>query len=404
MINRLFLQILKAEINGEELHKDIKFSREETDELLRLAQVHRVLPLVFDKVHDRLCWEGDDKEVFLKRIKLMVLQQSLREDAFISLYEDLQKNGLAPVVVKGIVCRNLYSKPEFRLSSDEDLLICAEDVEAYDKALSQLNLRKQENHRENSYEISYFSDEGLHIELHTSLFSTHTEYFNRYNELLRGCMHRAVYVQSRSGSFLTLSPTDHLIYLVLHALKHFINGGVGIRQVCDILLFVRKYDKEIDFAKVKKRLGSVKAKKFTAGIFAIGGKHLGFQREADLYLPLFSEQGLNEEALLSDILCAGVYGDATLSRRHSAGITWDAVQGKKRTFVHRVFPPLRELDSRFDYARKFPVLLPFAWIHRICAYSGKISKKKQNSPIQALEIAKERTELLRSLGLFIESR
>lgn len=34
-----------------------------------------------------------------------------------------------------------------------------------------------------------------------------------------------------------MNASDHLFYLICHALKHFYHSGFGIRQVCDILLF-----------------------------------------------------------------------------------------------------------------------------------------------------------------------
>ena len=53
--------------------------------------------------------------------------------------------------------------------------------------------------------------------------------------------------------------TDHLLYLILHALKHFLYSGFGIRQVCDIALFSERYRDEIDWSRVKTELQSVSA-------------------------------------------------------------------------------------------------------------------------------------------------
>ncbi len=402
MTDRLFLEILKTAINGEDFSCSGILSREETEEILKTAELHRVFPLVFDKVCNFSPYEDSEKEILKKRAKLMILQQSLREDGFLKLYTELLRKGLKPVVVKGIVCRYLYPNPEFRASSDEDLLVDAEDMELYDKILNELGLRKQENGKENPYEFSYFSDDGLHIELHISLFSTKSEYFNRYNEVLKGASDRVVYTEAGKEKLCTLSPTDHFTFLILHTLKHFIGGGVGIRQVCDILLFARHYAKEIDCGVLLQRLKAVKAEKFTAGLFEIGGTYLGFEKEAEIYLPLFPKLKKDTKALLSDILCAGVYGSATMSRRHSAGMTLSAVQGKKNSVLRRLFPPLRNMDNRFSYARRFPVLLPAAWVHRMFMYSNEVSKKQDNTPLQALQVAKERTELLRGLDLISE--
>lgn len=399
MTEHLFLEILKTAINEEKLPCDTVLSCEDANRILKLAELHRVLPLIYDKVFDFCPFNEDEKEIISKRTKLLVLQQSFREEGFLKVYGELLRKGLKPLVVKGIVCRHLYPKPEFRFSADEDLLILPEEAEAYHRVLSSLGFRKQENCRENPYETSYFTDDGLHIELHTSLFSTNTEYFNRYNEVLNCAFDKAVCVQAGNEKLYTLSPTDHFVFLVLHTLKHFINGGVGIRQVCDIMLFARRYSEEIDTKQAYDKLKYAKADKFTAGLFAIGGKYLGFEEDAGMYLSLFGEYATEAEALLSDILCAGVYGGATMARRHSAQITFDAVHGKKRRLVHRLFPPLKELDGRFEYARKVPVLLPAAWIHRLFVYLAGTGRRESGTPLEVLQIANERTELLRSLEL-----
>jgi hypothetical protein len=151
------------------------------------------------------------------------------------------------------------------------------------------------------------------------------------------------------------------------------------------MLFARHYAEEIDCSVLLQRLKAVKAEKFTAGLFEIGGTYLGFDKEAELFLPCFGNLRTDTEALLSDILGAGVYGSATMSRRHSAGMTLAAVQGKKNSALRRLFPPLRNIDNRFSYARRFPVLLPVAWVHRMFMYSNEVSKKQDNTPESLLD-------------------
>ena len=39
------------------------------------------------------------------------------------LFDKMRQNGLTPLIVKGIVCRDLYPNPDLRTSNDEDLYI-----------------------------------------------------------------------------------------------------------------------------------------------------------------------------------------------------------------------------------------------------------------------------------------
>ena len=43
----------------------------------------------------------------------------------------------------------------------------------------------------------------------------------------------AVELRIRDVPILTLAPTDHLLFLLCHAYKHLLHGGIGIRQLCE---------------------------------------------------------------------------------------------------------------------------------------------------------------------------
>ena len=61
-----------------------------------------------------------------------ILQQVSRTARFLSDEKELTQLGVQPLVMKGIVCRNLYPKPDLRPSGDEDLLIPEKDFSAVD--------------------------------------------------------------------------------------------------------------------------------------------------------------------------------------------------------------------------------------------------------------------------------
>ena len=43
-------------------------------------------------------------------------------------------------------------------------------------------------------------------------------------------------IEFQDGKITTLGPTDQLIFLTLHMIKHFISGGLSIRMMLDIEL------------------------------------------------------------------------------------------------------------------------------------------------------------------------
>ena len=112
-----------------------------------------------------------------------------------------------------------------------------------------------------------------------------------------------------------------------------------------------------------------------------------------------------EEALLADILSAGVYGGSDMSRKHSSKITLEAVSAQNRGdnashgLLKSVFPSARELESRYPYLKSKPLLLPLAWTDRLINYQKELARSRANSPAESIRIGNTRLELLRKYGI-----
>ena len=74
----------------------------------------------------------------------------------------------------------------------------------------------------------------------------------------------------------TMRPTDHLLFLILHALKHLMSSGFGIRQALDIYLFIQKYSADIDWDYISTSLKENQGESFFADLICIGNRYLGF--------------------------------------------------------------------------------------------------------------------------------
>ncbi|MBR3971307.1 MAG: nucleotidyltransferase family protein [Ruminococcus sp.] len=397
MINEIFLRILKSALTSDKLTEAPNLSNEEWNKLFALSDSHRLLPLIYDCVYGACPFDEETQKPLRTHVKMLVSAQTLKTREFLKLYQNLAKHNAEPLTVKGIVCRSLYPKPDLRLSSDEDMLITEEEYEKYRGLLSENNLFPIKN--DSSYQTSFVSDAGLNIELHKTLFDTNIGIFSSFNKFFENSADNASNVIIDGVSVRTLCPTDNLLYLILHALKHFLHSGVGIRQVCDIILFANHYGHNINWTLLFESLRSLQAEKFALGLFAIGEKHLTFDRKKSGFPQSISLDSIDETTLLEDILSAGIYGSASLARQHSASITLGAAQGKKVGLLKRTFPELKSLDNRYSYAKKCPLLLPLAWIQRLLRYKTETKNTPGNTPKSTMSIGKKRVELLNSYGL-----
>lgn len=133
----LFLEALRAGIRGQRVAWKER-SMQEWSGVFALADMHHVLPLVYEAVAECRAAALADRVMFAKvrekSLRLMALQRTITEE-FLELYAHLQQMGVKPLAVKGIVCRSLYPNPDVRLSADEDLLIPKEQFEACQEAM-----------------------------------------------------------------------------------------------------------------------------------------------------------------------------------------------------------------------------------------------------------------------------
>ena len=388
-IQEKLLEALSASLKGESVEWE-PLSQEELSELYNLAHIHQILPLVYEAVYKS---QGVDPEV--KAISMRAaMTQALSTRDFLKLVKKMNEAHLYPLVVKGIIARNLYPIPDERVSGDEDLLITKELFDTYHKFFAEHNLVSGDDLE--PYEVPYqLKGSSLYIELHKTLFQEESVAYGSWNQFFEKAHERRTVEMIEGVEVSTMCPTDHFLFLILHAFKHFLHSGVGIRQVADIMMFASRY--ELDYDSIFSNLKKIHLEVFGATLLSIGKKYLYDAPIPDKYLEL-SE---NMDHLLEDILDAGVYGNSSMSRKHSANMTLEAItldtQGKKARASLRstLFPSLKDLTGRYPYLEKHGYLLPVAWISRIVTYMKESSSREDNKATETIKIGKERVALMK---------
>ena len=369
-------------------------------ELLRLARQHRILPLIMQATYDSPALGSNRvRNTWTLAARRDTIAQARRTAEFLLLYGELNRRGLHPTVMKGIVLRDMYPEPEQRPSVDEDFLVTEAEFFPLHHALTACGLHVVETGEslDDADEVSYRDDNcSLYLEVHRHLFSTDSAAYGDCNAPFEGALERTVTVQAAGATLRTLSPTDHVLFLICHAYKHFLHAGVGIRQLCDISLFASRYNAQIDWLQVTSACRRLHIDRFAAALFHIGEAYL------DLAAPIpFSGCQDDVRPLLEDVLSGGLYGVEDINRAHSSNMTLDAIaaskSGKRRGGVLRsVFLPARSLAGRYPYLRRFPVLLPVAWGQRVSNY---LFRQKHIDPAASVRIGNERIALFREYGL-----
>ena len=409
-VEKLFLEALEASLNNSQVSWDEELEPQEWLFLFRLAEIHHVLPLVYEAVYNCPAAKRMESRLqpFKQRTVQMVMLQTIKTDEFLQLYEYLRSRGLAPCVVKGIVCRNLYGKPDCRMSGDEDMLIVPEQFEACHKAMLGYGMVPVQPERDitGEYEVPYRKEGSpLYIELHKSLFPPESEAYGDLNCFFSGVTERLTEISVQGGSVYTMNDTDHLFYLLCHSFKHFLHSGFGIRQVCDIVLFANSRGPMLDWQEILRKCREIHADLFAAAVFQIGRKYLTFDYSKACYPEEWQKIQIDEGPMLEDLLESGIYGNSSLSRMHSSNITLNAVAAGKKgrkvdgTVLRTVFPSLRQMEYRYAYLKRAPFLLPVAWVERILKYRKETGQMPGNEAVESVKIGSRRTEMMKQYGI-----
>ena len=410
-LHEQFLTALRAALRDEPAHALEELTPPQLERLLALAATHQVLPMIYEAVHSLPSVKANCQNVMAAckfPVFRQVTTQAMKTSEFLSLNRHLHASGIQPLVVKGLICRQLYPKPDLRASSDEDVLIRPEWSDRCHRALLDFGMATTADAGELAcaYEIPYVKPGSpLYIELHKHLFPPESGAYGDFNRFFDGIFDRSIEEQINGVPVRTLDHTDHFFYLICHAFKHFLHSGFGIRQVCDIILYANTYGSRIDWEIVLLNCRQIRAERFVAALLVIGEKYLVFDPDTACLSRSWRSIQVDENMMLEDLLLSGVYGNATNSRIHSSTVTLEAVSAQKQgkqakvNLLSSLFPPAGSIASRFPYLKKAPWLLPVAWVHRIVRYGLETRRSDSSNATEALKIGTQRVELMRQYGI-----
>lgn len=391
MQNEIILKLLEAHFNDKEI-ESISLSLKQWDQLLIKANEQNILPIIYEQVLKIV--NEEDKKYIKQKYQIKVIQevslQVKKTDIFLKLYQYLSQKGIMPLVMKGLICRHIYPSPDLRKSGDEDILVRDEDYQQCHKFMKEYPMLCEEyedvSHEE---EIKYLdTKQMLLIEMHKNLFPGESIMGDNWNTLFTNVHENSCIVQINGISIKTLGHNDHLLYLILHLFKHFLHSGVGIRQICDVIIYAKTYGQEINWEYIYQQCQKVNADYFFLAVLTIGKKYLGFDYHKANIPIQWEDISIDETDLLNDILSGGIYGAVNNEELHGGTYMMNKAKHGKKAIIKTLFPSLKDMQAKKEYLKTKPYLLPIAWLERIYSYL-------KNGNLKAYQKGKQRSELLK---------
>ncbi len=397
---RLFLQALPCAVRNERVDWTQPVDGATWDALMAFAATQKMQPLIFEAVCTCPAAAGwEHRADYGRRTIRHVVSQTARSERFATVYRALCAAGFHPLCVKGTVCRSVYPAGAHRSSGDEDIYVPDTEFAGVCRLLRERGMMPDRTD-ETADEIGWTEGELLRLEVHRRLFSCANPLYAAMEDFFADAPERAEEYDTDAGRVRSFDPHDHLLYLLLHAYKHFIVSGFGVRQVCDIGLWAERYRDRIRWDDLYEQCRSVRALSFAAAVFRLAEQYGGIP----LGLPApWDAVEVDAEPMLRDLLEGGVYGASSYSRLHSSTFTVGAVEqqdtGKKRGMAAAVFPARRRLEGQYPVLKRWRVLLPAVWAVRLVRYGMEAVTHRHAGPVESLRIARKRKKMLRQYGI-----
>ena len=402
-LTNVFIDILKSAMLQTSCDTIDGLCAQDWEMIYEISQKQQLAPMIYQQIFSNESFQNSNPE-FQQFWKMDTLNQAgnqaRKSMLFLMMFDKMRENGLTPLVVKGIVCRNLYPNPDLRTSNDEDLYIPRAQFAKMDEFLQAEGFVREELIEDKVYqEVPYQNPRnGLYFELHMDLFPQESGAYGHFNQLFEDAFDTCAEVEIQGSKVLTLNPKQHFLYLVCHSLKHFLHSGFGIRQACDLLYFAQKYHEAFDWNEIRNIMREYHMDTFAMNVLDIGVCYLGFTwEELGLSKPLDTE--IDCTSLLDDMLDGGIFGQNDMNRVHSANITLNAAEHESANaasgILASLFPEKEYIKTNYSYARKYPFLLPAAYLHRIFRYlSHRKAEEQSTGEKSSTQIGMERVKLL----------
>ncbi len=312
-------------------------------------------------------------------------REAIQHFALEEVLDAFEKNKIACILLKGCLMKQFYPRPDLRMMADLDIIYRPEQEADVDRILVSKGYAC--DHKDDNHNV-YFRMPFMNIEMHHGLMSEVSRFSGYYENIWP----RAELLEGRKFVY-RLRWEDFYIFMLTHLVKHFQNGGSGIRSVVDIWQFLDKMEEKLDWNYIGKELESIHMTAFDQHIRKLADIWFKGAEGNDLY-----------DALTDYIINSGIYGTV----RHYQ--VWKAAgalredcktvrQWQFRTRLRIIFFPLDLMKQQYPYLEKYPVLLPAAWMQRI--FRALFKRRGRASKVLG-EVKADQNEVFEKKKLFEE--
>ena len=223
-------------------------------EVLRIAALQKTRGLVFNALLKSDITLDQDTRLRMQQFLVQTIFTHKKLDsALVRVMTALREADIPAVLLKGQGLARNYPDPQMRECGDIDLYIGPERLEEAIRVLRPVVERVDE--RIHADKHCTFGIGSAIIELHKRSSLTYSRRLERFYHALEteGCSRGLVPLDFDGVQVDTPEPTFNAFYVFFHAWDHFLECGIGLRQLCDWALLLHAQRAQID----RERLGTI---------------------------------------------------------------------------------------------------------------------------------------------------
>ena len=406
-VQHLLLQVIGAALFG---GKAPTVADNQIMPLISESKAQAVFPLLFSvldsQLQEKLTSEqyAEQNEEFFRYA--IVGTQNFAEHS--ELHELMIANDIPYVVMKGFASAMYYPEPSLRSMGDVDFLVRPEDLERAGKATESAGFVIDHGEEEESKHIAYHRDPMSIWELHRTVNGIPG---GEIGELIQAEMNRAIDTAELvdQDDVICMAPDKlhHGLIMLLHTASHLTSEGVGLRHLCDWVVFASSLS-DREFREIfEKKLKSYGLWRFAQVLTLLGINYLGAPKRVWALEAVESHRVDDDtlEGLMNDILSGGNFGTKDKNRYREIKYISDRGEHTVRSggILRQGFRTANE-KVRADYKTigKHKILYPIGYIAEGGKYLGLLitGKRKSSGTKQMLKEAAERKKIYSSLNLF----
>ena len=326
------------------------------------------------------------------------------------LHELMTANEMPYVAIKGLASAMYYPEPNLRSMGDVDFLVAKENVSRAGKLLEGIGFAVDHGEEDDGIHIAYKRPPMSIWELHHSVNGIPN---NEIGSLISAEMDKAIptaEVTEVDGSICRLPDKfHHGLIMLLHTASHLTSEGVGLRHLCDWVVFASALN-DAEFREIfEKKLKRFGLWRFAQALTLLGIRYLGAPKRVWALEAIESRKldDMTLDGLMNDILSGGNFGTKDMNRYREIKYISDRREGTigKSGILRQGFNTMNAKVRR-DYKTigKHKVLLPIGYLAEGGKYIGLLltGKRKTSGTKQMLIEAAERKRIYLALNLFIK--